>query len=527
MSNKIFTTTPVKGIPSNSFDLTHDVKMSCNDGLIIPIVCEEVLPADRISYNNVTMVRLAPMVAPVMHKMDVTTVSFFVPLRLLWEQSYEKFFQNPIPDETTPVAPYLSNLVVNTGELGDYLGLPTRDVISDDGTIRQQYNTLDKVSAFPFAVYQKACNDFFRDQNLVNNGEEFEYKLTDGSNNAQGAQLYQLRRRAWQHDYFTSALPFAQKGDPVEIPLANFEDVPVYKNNHTVPGQNNWNSIDQPGSIPSGTSVPNRVDVDRPDGFLWADTSMLSNQAAVTVNALRWATKLQEFLEKNARGGTRYIELVRQHFGVRSSDARLQRAEFLGWSSQPVVISEVLQTSPSTEGDTPLAEMAGHGISVGSTRNVNYFAEEHGFFLTVLIIRPKTAYQQGIPRMWSRWTALDYAYPTFAHLGEQEILNREVYYSDTEGSPTLNNEVFGYIPRYAEYRYANSRVAGDFRTNLAHWHMGRVFQDRPALNENFIDCVPTARIFAVNTPSVHHYYLHVNNKLRMRRALPMFGVPAL
>lgn len=213
------------------------------------------------------------------------------------------------------------------------------------------------------------------------------------------------------------------------------------------------------------------------------------------------------------------------HFGVKSSDARLQRSEFIGASSQPIVISEVLQTSESGEETTPLGEMAGHGISVGRGKYTKYYAEEHGFFITLLNIRPKTAYSQGVPKKFSRFSPLDYAWPSFAQLGEQEILDREVYYRSDE--PERNNDVFGYTPRYSEYKYANDRIAGEFRTSLMHWHLGRTFSAPPSLNESFIQSNMSNRIFAVQNAGTHQFYLNIKNNLSVRRKLPKYGIPSL
>jgi len=537
-----FTKVPVLDIPTNNFDLSHNFNFSCDGGLIIPIKCVEALPKDTFKYNNKIFVRLAPMVAPAMTKMDVTCITGFVPLRLLWN-NYEKFFGNPVPDENTPVAPYFDSVVANVGSLADYLGVPTRQYKSDDGTIKTQYTALNGISALPFGAYQKFYNDWFRDENLVNGGEETFTPLTDGANNFNNYNV--LRRRAWRHDYFTSNLPFAQKGEAVEIPIANFVDVPVALNPNRGNAGGLWRATgaDYPpgfdgevhGENGGITSSPqaratlngtNNFTYYDPNDGLVAQTSELSDLAAVTVNTLRWAEKLQVFLEKNARGGTRYTEIVRQHFGQRSSDARLQRAEFLGFSVNPIVISEVLQTSPSTEDNTPLAEMAGHGISYGGSKFVTYHAEEHGFFITMLSIRPKTAYMQGLARMWSRKSPLDYAWPTFASLGEQETLNKEIYIQDDDDG-NINEQTFGYLPRYAEYRYESDRTSGEFRTTLTHWHQTRIFDSLPALNEDFIQCVPTKRIFAVNLASNDPFWINVNHNLSVRRALPKYGIPAL
>ena len=326
---------------------------------------------------------------------------------------------------------------------------------------------------------------------MVNAAAPYPDTLVDGLNNYDSFK--QLRRRAWQHDYFTACLPFAQKGEAVEIPIAEFDDVPVLYNN-TSGSFAEWETTG--GSEFPATVTTKVADAEgNMDGnTLFAPTSRLSEAASVTINALRWANKLQEFLERNARGGTRYIELVRSHFGVISSDARLQRSEFLGWSRTPIVISEVLTQANTETMGSPIGvtgDMYGHGIGVGRTKNAFYKAEEHGIFMSMLSIRPKTNYSQGIPRKFSRFQSVDYPWPEFAHLGEQEVKNREIYYS-TEDS--LNDETFGYMQRYAEAKYENDRYAGDMRTTLNIWHMGRIFEARPVLNQAFIECHPTPSI---------------------------------
>lgn len=531
MSNQ-FTRTPVMNIPSNSFDYGHDHTTTCDGGYIIPVLCEEALPGDYFKYNNKTLVRLQPLVSPAMAKMDVTMITGFVPNRLLWSNS-EKFFAEPVPSVTTPVPPYFDNIVVNVGDLAEYLGVPTHEFKDDAGNIVSQYLHLDDVSALPLAAYQKFYADWFRDENLVNGGVDTFRPLTDGLNPY--ADYSTLRRRAWRHDYFTSALPFAQKGQAVSIPLGSFAPItfdptmmqspePTWRttNGGGLPGTVNITGEFVPGfneGVIGQSASTDNLAYD-PKNTLYAD---LQNATAVTINTLRWAEKLQVFLEKNARGGTRYTEIVLQHFGIHSSDARLQRAEFLGFAVNPVIISEVLQTSESTPTGTPQGEMAGHGISYGGSRFVQYQAEEHGFFLTFLSIRPKTMYMQGLSKMWRRKSPLDYAWPTFAHLGEQEVLQEEIYVTNTVADKTT----FGYLPRYAEYRFANDRVSGEMRTSLNHWHMGRIFPSPPALNEAFINCAPTERVFAVNTAGVHNYIVNVRHNLTIRRRLPKYGIPAL
>lgn len=509
----IFNKVKLPGVNTNRFNLSHDVKLSLRMGTVTPTCCMEVVPGDKVTISTQNMLRFLPLISPVMHKVKVSTHFFFVPNRILWP-AWEKW----ITGETDVAVPVVNIEEVLKGSLADYLGVPVGG-----------YNTGIDFSAFPFAAYHKIWDEYYRDQNLQN--EIFE-PLIPGENAVYELDFeFGIQKRAWQHDYFTSALPFAQKGAAVTLPL--IQDGPVTV---TDSGANNndilRSAVD--GSIITGPSNLETIT----GGGLTADGTTSAyldpngnlevniNEEAADINTLRRAFRLQEWLERNARGGTRYIENILAHFGVRSSDARLQRPEYLGGSKQDMVISEVLSTAnteTATEG-SPVGQMSGHGISVGGGKGFTYRAEEHGIIMGLINVQPTTAYQQGIHKMFSRFDRLDYYWPSFANIGEQEILNKEIY---AFADPGELNGTFGYIPRYSEYKFQNNRVAGELRDTLNYWHLGRIFNDLPMLNETFVEADPSTRIFSVTDPDEDHIVAHVYHKISALRKMPKYGIPTI
>lgn len=498
------------------FDLTHDVKMSCKMGNLYPVLAMEAVPGDKFDISCESLIRMAPMIAPVMHRMDVTIHYFFVPNRIVWS-NWEKFITNTPALPVAPTLPLTTVLDPDVVKFYDYMGIPA------PGSL-----VAIPINALPFAAYQCIYNEYYRDQNLIT---PVPYQLVDGDNSIQIAELAKMRIRAYEHDYFTAALPFAQKGAPVEIP---FQGDVTLKN--PLPGTAGQfvdavtGTGNQVGAVENDGVIPNVRTSINGDGQVYNPLGTLEvNGGTSTINDLRRAYRLQEWLEKNARGGTRYIENILTHFGVRSSDSRLQRPEYITGVKNPIVISEVLNTAGLEITGTdqlPQGNMSGHGVGVVSGRQGSYYCEEHGWIMGIMSILPRTAYQQGIQKQYLKTDPLDYFWPSFANIGEQEVLNKELFIAPTTA---VQDAVFGYVPRYAEYKYFPSRVAGDFKTSLNYWHLGRIFTAQPGLNQAFIECKPEDqdRIFAVADDDTDYLYCHVLNKIKAIRPMPYFGTPMM
>lgn len=563
----IFQTVKTPKIKRNAFNLGHEVKLTCRMADLVPIMCQEVVPGDTFKVNTQLFMRFAPMLAPIMHRVDVYTHFFFVPNRLLWDE-WEDFITGGPDGDLEPTFPriffdYKDNSAATglfqyygsrPGCLADYLGVNLQDFRGNPA----QYPPVDTsngVSLLPFRAYQFIYNEYYRDQNLE---DPVEFSLGSGflalvnpNQRNEIINLLSLRQRAWEKDYFSSALPWTQRGGDATIPFNLEGSAPVVYDDSRVPeafgafrradtgapvymleasqagafltaeGSNNANVI-SPMRI-GDSEVPLRVAYD-PSGTLKADFSQGEFANNVTINDLRRAYSLQTWLERNAVGGARYIEQIMAHFGVKSSDARLQRPEYLGGGKTPVVISEVLQNSSTVEDVSPLGDMAGHGVAVGRSHSFTRFFEEHGYVIGIMSVLPRTGYQQGLPKHFSKFDKFDYYFPEFAHLGEQEIKTGEIFF---DGTPN-DQELFGYTPRYAEYKYAPGRVHGHFKDNLNFWHLGRIFTAPPVLNKDFVHPDPETlkRIFAFDDSESEHLYVQLYNDVKALRPMPRFGTPS-
>lgn len=550
-----FQTTSTRRPEASKFDLSHTRKFSFKPGVLYPILCAEAIPSDVFNYDANAVVRMAPMLAPIMHMVDVCVHSFFYPERLTQRRGYFETFitggkngdgKDALGDTVEPPYFWVKNdgptsaggirldQDMGIGSLADFLGLQYS--IGDTGAGAQ------RIIARPFIAFWRIWCEYFRDQNVDPDYVELYPEIFDSPGGDITAEIFAamnavapntfnmftLPRVCWEKDYFTSALPFAQRGEAVEAPLTGSATV-TYKND-----EGNFFNSDNTPIVTGGAMdiIPTTGDgafgrtAAEPTKSIYVRNieDITLNAGGFTITALRTAARLQEWLEKMATGGARYIEQIKAQFGVTSSDARLQRAEYLGGGKIPMHISEVIQSSADGV-STPLAEMAGHGVTAGQVTSFRKFVEEHGYFMSFIYLRPKTAYQQGLPRMfWNRFDKLDYAWPSFARIGEQEILSKELYFSC---KPDEDEDVFGYQQRYAEYKYLPSTVHGEFQTFLDFWHWGRIFDTKPTLSPDFVHCDPDQRIFNILNVGSDSLYCIVNNRITAKRPLPYYGEPTL
>lgn len=531
-----FSQVPNVTIGRSKFNRSHVLKTTFDEGKLIPIFVDEVLPGDSFKLKVTTFTRMATPIFPVMDNLYLETFFFFVPMRLIWD-NFQKFMgeqENPGDSTDFLIPTYTATTGPVVGSLSDYFGIPT-------GVNNISYNIL------PHRAYWLIWNEWFRDENLQNSVPVYKGdagKVWESETSVNGFGPYDCAPRGKRYDYFTSSLPWPQKGPGVELPLGGSATItgvsPLGTSSQhlgalSLPFNSTSNSLGDdyevwPAHYTTSSARPSSSDFLASNIPSMPSSSSpwladLSSASAATINSLRQAFQLQRYYEKDARGGTRYIEKIKSHFGVTSPDARLQRPEYLGGHSDRININPVVQTS-STDSTSPQGNLSAFGVSGARYHGFSKSFVEHGYIIGLVNVRADLTYQQGLNRMWSRKTVLDFYWPSFAHLGEQAVLNKELY---AQGN-AQDDEVFGYQERYGEYRYKPSMITGKFRSTYAQsldaWHFSQKFENLPTLSNQFIqDHPPISRCLAV--PSEPHFLMDAFFNLKCVRPMPLFGTPGL
>ena len=540
-------------ISRSRFDRTSTVKTSFNVGDLVPFYIDEVLPGDTFDVSTAKVVRMQPMVAPPMDDLFLDTYYFFVPNRLVWEHWANLMGENdttswyPTVDYSVPQLISPQNGGWNIGTIADYFGIPT----GVPGL---------HVNALPFRAYAKVVNDWFRDENIVDPAVLTTGDTTTQGSNGDGLANYEKGGKpfvaAKLHDYFTSSLPSPQKGNPVTVPVANVSvpiDIPVTTSADILSPL----SINQPGMVlqngpmlqsqkgylsvaGSTVSLKQDIDVDPTRTISGTDEPLMpvnlraignavGSGFATSINELRMAFQMQKLLERDARGGTRYIEMIKSHFGVTSPDARLQRSEYLGGNRIRINVNQIVQQSATTTGSTPQGNPVGLSVTHDNADSFTRSFTEHGFVIGLMVARYPHTYQQGLERFWSRKSRFDYYFPVFANIGEMAVLNKELYATGTDS----DNKAFGYQEAWADYRYKPSRVTGEMRSSatksLDVWHFADYYNKLPTLSPDWIkeDKNNVDRVLAVSSKVSNQLWADIVINNRTSRPMPLYSVPGL
>lgn len=523
----------------NNQDLSHNFTFSASMGKLYPMFYEEVYPGDKFKVRDELLTKLAPLIAPVYAQMDVHTYYFFVPWRLCWKNwatfiTGGKYGNGSLTKDGAPVVkPFVNLTNPSSRSLAAYLRCAAQQKYPDGTTYSPGTY---KVDAMPFRGVQLIWNEWFRDENLQ---DEVEVSLEDGLDTT--VNTLEMPRKAWERDRYTSALPWQQRGDPTFLPLDI--EAPVFSDRIGGPVTNlkfyNENGIALSGKY-SANGMSTVIGTGNPAGVGYAfdvgsntyqnkKNAYVSLQAdltkasAVTVDQVRTAFQIQNFLYNSGRRGYRYVEQILSLFGVRAPDASLQRPEFIGGGRSPIRIGEVLQTS-STDTETPQGNRAGVAYGSSAKHGFTKFFNEYGFVIGFYCVLPRTQYQQGISPLMTRETMYDYLNPYLVHLSMNAVKNKELYVT---GNSEVDEAPFGYQDRYDELRHRENYVAGDFLDSLNFWTMGRIFKTPPALNSEFVTSDPSKRIFAVTDDSVDPLWVTVNHTVYARRPMPKNGEPGL